>query len=85
MKRTLTALLVCSGASILLAAPAAAQPVSEPASCQGYLASWANPNEAFIIHELVQPKAAELGVTVGKVLSPLAKTRAGSLDACIPE
>jgi hypothetical protein len=80
MKRTLAVLLLTGGASLLLAGPAAAQPVSEPASCQGYLASYANPNYAFIVHELVMPQDG----SVGDVLAPLAKQHKGGIEACIP-
>jgi hypothetical protein len=85
MKRSLTALLVFGGTTVLLAAPAAAQPISEPASCQGYLASYANPSYAFILEEIVRPAAEDSGRTVGQLLSPLAKTHEGSLDDCIPD
>ena len=84
MKRSLAALLLTGGTTVLLAAPAAAQPISEPASCQGYLASYANPNEGFIIHELAMPAAADLGVPLGTYLSGLAQQHSGSIDACIP-
>jgi hypothetical protein len=84
MKRALATVLLSATATVLLAGPAAAQPISEPASCQGYLASWANPNEAFIIHTIVQPAASAQDVTVGAVLSDLAKAHKGNLEACIP-
>ena len=54
--------------------------MSEPASCQGYLASYANPNYAFIVHELVMPQEG----SVGDVLAPLAKQHKGGIEACIP-
>jgi hypothetical protein len=85
MKRALAALLLSGGTTVLLASPAAAQPISEPASCQGYLASWANPNYAFILTELVRPAAEDSGLNVGQLLSPQAKTHNGSLDGCIPD
>ena len=85
MKRVLAALVLTGGTTLLLASPAAAQPISEPASCQGYLASYANPNYAFILHQIVQPTADDLGVNVGHVLSPLAQQHSGNLEACIPE
>ena len=84
MKRTLAALLVTAGTTVLLASPAAAQPISEPASCQGYLSSYANPNMGFIVHELVMPTASDLGVPVGKVFVGNATVHNGSLAACIP-
>ena len=80
MKRTLAVLLLTGGASLLLTGPATAQPISEPASCQGYLASYANPNYGFIVHELVMPQPGN----VGAVLAPLAKQHNGGLEACIP-
>ena len=85
MKRTLTALLLTGGTTVLLASPALAQPISEPASCQGYLASYANPNMGFIIHELAQPQAEELGVTVGELMVGSAQTRGSGLEGCIPD
>lgn len=86
MKRLLAALALTAGATFGLgAAPAEAQPESGPASCQGYLASYANPDYAFIVHELVQPVADELGVTVGSLLSSIAQTHEGGLEACIPD
>jgi hypothetical protein len=85
MKRALAALLLAGGTTVLLASPAAAQPISEPASCQGYLASWANPNYAFILTELVRPAAEDSGLNVGQLLSTQAKNHNGSLDACIPD
>jgi hypothetical protein len=33
----------------------------------------------------VQPVADELGVTVGSLLSSIAQTHEGGLEACIPE
>jgi hypothetical protein len=84
MKRLTMALPLALAASLALAGTAAAQPISEPASCQGYLASYANPNYAFIIHEIVQPTADDLGVNVGGVLAPIAQLHLGSLEPCIP-
>ena len=85
MKRTVTALLLTGGTTVLLASPALAQPISEPAGCQGYLASYANPNMGFIIHELVQPAAEELDVTVGKVIVVSAQKRGSGIEGCIPD
>jgi hypothetical protein len=84
MKRTLAVLALAGGTAVLLAAPAAAQPISEPASCQGYLSSYANPNMGFIVHELVMPTASDLGVPVGKVFVANARVHNGGLEACIP-
>lgn len=85
MKRALSVVLLTLGAGVLLAGPASAQPVSGPASCQGYLASYANPNYAYIVHTQVLPKAADLGVTPGAVISSFAGQHGGSLWACIPD
>jgi hypothetical protein len=85
MKRALAALLLAGGTTLLLATPANAQPLHEPASCQGYLASYANPNMGFIIHELVQPNAADAGVTVGQFIAVSSHEHSGGLEACIPE
>ena len=84
MKRLTTALPLALAASLALAGAAAAQPISGPASCQGYLASYANPNYGWIMHEIVQPTARDLGVNVGGVLAPIAHLHLGSLDPCIP-
>lgn len=64
---------------------AAAQPGDgSPASCLGYLASNANPNNGVLIQELVKPLAESLGVTLGALQSGIAAQHAGSLNACIP-
>jgi len=84
MKRLTMALPLALTALLAFAGAAAAQPISEPASCQGYLASYANPNYAFIVHEIVLPTADELGVNPGAILSPLAQLHLGSLEPCIP-
>ena len=85
MKRALAALLLTGGTTVLLAAPAAAQPISEPASCQGYLASYANPNFAFILEELVRPQAEATGSNVGHLIVQAAQSHEGGLEACIPD
>jgi hypothetical protein len=72
-------------ASLAVAGVAAAAPSSEPASCAGYLASYANPNNGFIIHEIVMPIADNLGVTVGQVTVWNAQAHNGGIEACIPE
>jgi len=84
MKRLTMALPIALTALLAFAGAAAAQPISEPASCQGYLASYANPNYGWIMHEIVQPTANDLGVNVGGVLAPIAKLHLGSLEPCIP-
>ena len=84
MKRTVTSLVLALSASLALASAALAQPINEPASCNGYLAAWANPNNGFIIQELVLPAARELGTTPGDLLSGTAKLHLGGLEPCIP-
>jgi hypothetical protein len=84
MKRLTVALPLALLASLALAGAAAAQPISEPASCQGYLASNANPNNGVLMHEIVMPAADDLGVNVGQFISPIAQLHEGSLEPCIP-
>jgi hypothetical protein len=85
MRRSIRASVLAVVASLALAGVAAAQPISEPASCAGYLASYANPNNGFIIHEIVMPIAEGLGVNVGTVTVWSAQAHDGGLEACIPE
>ena len=85
MRRSIAATLLALAASMGISGLAAAQPISGPASCAGYLASYANPNNAFIIHEIVMPIAENLGVTVGAVTRANAHAHAGGIEACIPE
>ena len=84
MKRSLISLALAIGAMLALASATLAQPISEPASCNGYLASWANPNNGFIIQELVLPAARELGVPPGALQSGTAHLHLGGLEPCIP-
>lgn len=84
MKRSILSLVVAVAATLALASATFAQPVSEPASCNGYLASYANPNNGFIIQELVLPAADAQGVTPGSILSGFAKEHLGGLEPCIP-
>ena len=85
MRRALFPSLLALMASLALAGVASANPISEPASCAGYLASYANPNNGWIIHNIVMPIADELGVTVGEVTAGNAFAHNGGLEACIPE
>ncbi|HET6745333.1 MAG TPA: hypothetical protein VFH90_05705 [Candidatus Limnocylindria bacterium] len=85
MTRSIRALILATAATLALAGTAAAEPISEPASCSGYLASYANPNNAFIIHELVKPAADALEVPMGQVIVGQAQEHEGSLEACIPD
>jgi hypothetical protein len=84
MKRLTVAIPLALLASLALAGAVAAQPISEPASCQGYLASYANPNYGVLVHEIVMPNADSAGVNVGTFLSPIAQLHLGSLEPCIP-
>jgi hypothetical protein len=85
MRRSITASLLAAVASLSVAGIAAAQPISEPASCAGYLAAYANPNNGWIIHNLVMPTADDLGITVGAITAGFAKQHNGSIGACIPD
>ena len=85
MRRSIRAFVLALAATLALAGAATANPIDEPASCVGYLSSWANPNNGFIIHALVKPNAEQLGIPMGQFVAGLAKARLGSLDACIPE
>ena len=84
MKRILASLVLAVAATPLLASVALGQPIAEPASCNGYLAAWANPNNGFIMQEIVLPTARELGTTPGALLSGFAKLHLGGLEPCIP-
>jgi hypothetical protein len=84
MKRMIT-----MGAAVLAAAvatgSACAQPIGgSPASCTGFLAAYANPNNGYVIHVVAMPLAAELGVTLGGLQSSIAQSHEGELEACIP-
>lgn len=85
MRRSISASVLAVAASLIIAGSAAAAPGSEPASCAGYLASYANPNNGWIIHNLVMPAADELGITVGELTRTFAFEHAGGIEACIPE
>ena len=85
MPRLLRATVLAVAASLGVAGIAAAQPVSQPASCSGYLAAWANPNNGWIVQNLQLPTAEELGITVGDINSWFAHQHEGNLEACIPE
>ena len=85
MRRILATCALSLAASLFIAGVAAAQPISEPASCAGYLAAWANPNNGWIIQNLVMPLADDLDTTVGGVTVVSAQQHEGSLEACIPE
>jgi hypothetical protein len=84
MKRIIASLVLAVAATPVLASVALGQPITEPASCNGYLASWASPNNGFIVQEIVLPTAAELGVTPGAILSGFAQLHLGGLEPCIP-
>lgn len=84
MKRILASLVLAVAATPVIASVAFGQPIDEPASCNGYLASWANPNNGFILQEIVLPTARELGLPPGALLSGFAKLHLGGLEPCIP-
>ena len=85
MRTSIVATILALGATFGVVGVAAARPVSEPASCAGYLASYANPNNGWIIQNLVHPAAEALGITVGQLTTSFASEHGGSLEACIPE
>lgn len=85
MHRSIRSLALAIIATLALAGAASANPIDEPASCFGYLSSWANPNNAFIIHTLTKPAAEDLGIPMGQLVAGIAKEHLGSLEACIPE
>jgi hypothetical protein len=63
---------------------------AENASCGGILAAAANPNAAYVIHNLGKPAAEEQGVTFGVIQSGAAREHPGlggveGLEACIPD
>jgi hypothetical protein len=83
MKRSIITTVVLAAG--LAAGTASAEPgTGSAASCAGYLASYANPNNGFVIHELEKPAAEALGVPMGALQSTFAKQHDGSLPACIP-
>lgn len=84
MKRILASLVLAVAATPVLASVALGNPTDQPASCNGYLAAWANPNNGFIVQEIVLPTARALGVTPGALLSGFAKLHLGGLEPCIP-
>jgi hypothetical protein len=81
--------LITIGAALLGAAvatgSAGAQPIGgSPASCTGFLAAYANPNNGYVIHVIAKPLAEELGLTLGGLQSSIAQGHEGDLEACIP-
>ena len=84
MHRSIRSLALAMIATLALAGAASAQPISEPASCQGYLASYANPNYGVLMHLIVKPTADDLGLTTGGLLSSIAQLHLGGLEPCIP-
>lgn len=85
MRRSISASGLALVATLAIAGTAAAQPSSGPASCAAYLASYANPNNGWIIQSIVMPTAEELGITVGELTTTFALEHGGSIEACIPE
>lgn len=84
MKRSIIGLVLALAATLALASSALANPISEPASCTGYLSSYANPNNGWIMQNLVFPWAEEQGITVGALISEFAHLHLGGLEPCIP-
>ena len=84
MRQAISAAVLGVIAAIGIAGVVAAQPIHEPASCAGYLASYANPNNGWIIQNLVQPAAEASGVPVGQVIRASAFEHGGGIEACIP-
>lgn len=84
MNRIIRSLVLALALTVAAASTALAQPIDEPASCSGYLAAWANPNNGFIVQEIVLPAARDLGVPPGSLTSGLAQLHLGGLEACIP-
>ena len=84
MKRLLTLVAVLAAAAVGTGTAAAEPGPGSPASCAGYLASFANPNNGFVIHALVKPAAEGLGVPMGALQSGVAQQHDASLEACIP-
>jgi hypothetical protein len=83
MKRLTLAAVLAVGAFAATGAAAAPGPGS-PASCAGYLASYANPNNGYIIHALEKPAAEAAGVPMGTLQNGYAQQHGESIDACIP-
>ena len=86
MKRLVTTAALAVIAVVAAGAgPAAAIPGGgSPASCAGYLAAYAYPNNGFVIHALEMPAADALGVPMGALQSGYAQEHGGSIVACIP-
>jgi hypothetical protein len=80
MRRALQ-LVITVGFAVTIASattPAFALGAQRPnpnASCQGFLAGAANPNEGVLVHELVKPEAAALGEPQGALISTVAADR----------
>jgi hypothetical protein len=85
MRRSISSMVLALAASLAIAGVAAAEPISEPASCAGYLASYAKPNNGWIVQNLLRPWADDLGITVGELTASFALQHGGSLEACIPD
>ena len=85
MRRSISAGVLGAVTSLAIAGVALAQPISEPASCSGYLAACANPNNGWIIQNLIRPAAEDLGTTVGGITVTSAMSHEGGLEACIPD
>jgi hypothetical protein len=81
-RTTATILAAMTVLGVSMSTPAAY--AADGPSCNGVLAMYANPNNGFIIHNIVMPTADELGITVGAWESSLAKNHSWDLETCIP-
>ena len=85
MKRMITLGAAVLAAAAVATGSAGAQPIGgSPASCAGYLAAYANPNNGYVIHAIAKPLAEELGLTLGGLQRTNAQRHEGDLDTCIP-
>lgn len=83
MKAPIRSLLLALALTALATSSALAQPIDQPASCAGYLAAWANPNNGFVIQEIVLPTARNLGIAPGALTSEIAHLHLAGLEPCI--
>jgi hypothetical protein len=84
MRRSVSVAVLSLAASLGVAGVVAAKPLDSSASCSGFLAAWANPNNGWIVQNLMRPTAEDLDITVGDINSFFAHQHEGSLEACIP-
>ncbi len=60
-----------------------AQRPNENASCTGFLNNAANPNAAYVLHNLVFPTVGQ-GASFGQFQADIAQQHSGDLLSCIP-